>query len=269
MTAFLQHFAFEFRTGVRNKQLLLMNYLFPLGFFLMMGVVMGGINPMFIESMTPGMVVFAVLVATLLGIPDPLVNARESGIYRSYRINGIPAVSILVIPALTTMLHLVIVSGMIVAGASILFDAPLPIHWLDFVLVFFVFAFAQAGVSVLIGVVAPSSRVTVLYSQVFFIPSIILGGLMFPAEMLPETAGKLARLLPAAHAMNAFDGLAMGTGAGFDPWISIAALVVSGLLAFGLSVFLFSWDSRNTDRRGHPALALLCFLPLAITMLVQ
>ena len=74
-----------------------MNYLFPLGFFLMMGFVMGEIIPMFVETMTPAMVVFAVLAATLLGIPDPLVNARESGIFRSYKINGIPTISMLII----------------------------------------------------------------------------------------------------------------------------------------------------------------------------
>jgi len=45
MNAFINHFAFEFRTGIRNKQLLLMNYLFPLGFYLMMGVVMAEIIP--------------------------------------------------------------------------------------------------------------------------------------------------------------------------------------------------------------------------------
>jgi len=102
MTAFLNHFSFEFRTGVRNKTLLLMNYLLPLGFYLMMGFVMGGINPDFSKSMTPAMVVFAILAAAFLGIPDPLVNARENGIFRSYKINGVPAISILVIPALTT-----------------------------------------------------------------------------------------------------------------------------------------------------------------------
>ena len=32
MNAFVNHFLFEFRTGIRNKTLLLMNYLFPPGF---------------------------------------------------------------------------------------------------------------------------------------------------------------------------------------------------------------------------------------------
>ncbi len=268
MTAFLNHFSFEFRTGIRNKTLLLMNYLFPLGFFLMMGFVMGAINPLFIESMTPAMVVFAILAATFLGIPDPLVNARENGIFRNYKINGIPSISILVIPALTTMLHLVIVAAIITAAAAPLFDAPLPVNWLNYVLVFVALAFACAGLSVLIGVISANSRITVLWSQLFFIPSIMLGGMMIPSSMLPEVAAKFAQLLPAAHAMNAFNGLAMGNTADYSPWGSVIILVLTGLMAFALAVYLFSWDSRNTTRRGHPALALLVLLPNLVGLFV-
>jgi len=74
MNAFLHHFAFEFKTGIRDKQLLLMNYLFPLGFYLMMGFIMAEINPLFREDIIPAMVVFAVLASTLLGIPDLAVT---------------------------------------------------------------------------------------------------------------------------------------------------------------------------------------------------
>ena len=268
MTAFINHFSFEFRTGIRNKQLLLMNYLFPLGFFLMMGFVMGGINPLFLDTMTPAMVVFAVLAATLLGIPDPLVNARENGIFRSYKINGVPEISILSIPALTTVLHLSIVAIIITATAPLLFDAPAPVNWLNYLLVFGASAFAMAGISVLIGVVSPNSRVTVLYSQIFFIPSILLAGMMFPYEMLPEGVGAIAQLLPATHAMNAFKGLAMGGVADFNPWMSVLLLLIAGLIAFGLAVYLFSWDRRNATQRGHPLLALLCLLPFVVGMFI-
>lgn len=267
MTAFTNHFSFEFRTGIRNRQLLLMNYLFPIGFFLMMGFVMAGINPLFLDTMTPAMVIFAILAATLLGIPDPLVNARENGIFRSYKINGIPALSILIIPALTTTLHLLVVTVLITLGSSLLFDAPAPDNWANYLLVLVATALSMAGISVLIGVVSPSSRVTVLYSQLFFIPSILLAGLMFPFSMLPEAAAAVARLLPATQAMNAFKALAMGLEADFAPWVSVAALAASGLLAFGLAVYLFSWDSRNSTRRGHPLLALLFLLPFALSLL--
>jgi ABC-2 type transport system permease protein len=268
MNAFANHFSFDFRTGVRNKQLLLMIYLFPLGFYLMMGFVMPVINPLFLETMVPAMVVFAILAATFLGLPDPLVGAREAGIFRSYKINGVPSHSILTIPALTTMLHLVIVALIITASAPLLFDAPLPVNWLNYGLTFVALAFACAGLSLLIGVISPSTRMTVLWSQLIFIPSMLLGGLTLPYSMLPDVAGKIAQLLPATQAMNAFNGLAMGKTADFAPWGSIIVLITSGLLAFGLAIYLFSWDSRNITRRGHPLLALLALLPYVVGLVI-
>lgn len=264
MNAFSHHFAFEFRTGLRNKQLLLMNYLFPLGFYLMMGFIMPGINPPFREVLVPAMVVFSVLSSTLLGIPDPLVNARENGIFRSYKINGIPSLSILVIPAITTILHLTIVAILITATAPFLFDAPLPENWLNYVAIILSTAFACAGISVLIGVVSPNSRMTVLWSQIIFVPSMMLGGLMLPFNMLPAVAGMFARLLPATQAMNALNGLAMGAAADFSPWSSVLILLSSGILGFGLAMHLFSWDSHNTTRRGHPLLAWMVLAPYVI-----
>jgi ABC-2 type transport system permease protein len=264
MNAFIHHFSFEFRSGIRNKQLLMMNYLFPLGFYLMMGFIMADINPPFRAVIIPALLVFSILASTLLGIPDPLVNARENGIFRSYKINGVPSISILVIPALTTILHLVIVAAIITATAPLLFKAPVPVNWLNFIVIFLVMAFTSAGLSVLIGVVSPSSRMTVLWSQLVFLPSMLLGGMMIPYSMLPEAAGKFSQLLPATQAMNAFNGLAMGTTANFSPWGSVVVLLVSGVLAFGLAIFLFSWDSRNTTRRASPLLALLFLLPYVL-----
>ncbi|UCF59869.1 MAG: ABC transporter permease [Anaerolineaceae bacterium] len=264
MSAFINHFSFEFRTGIRNRTLLLMNYLFPLGFYLMMGFIMPAINPLFLDTLIPALVVFAILAATLLGMPDPLVSAREEGIFRSYKINGIPSISILTIPALTTILHLMIVVIIITVTAPFLFDAPLPMNWVNYALTFIAMAVACVGISLLIGVISASTRMTVLWSQLIFIPSMLLGGLMIPYDLLPDVAGKFSQLLPATHAMNAFNGLAMGA-ADYSPWGapwgSVIVLTLSGVLAFALAIYMFNWDRHNTTQRGHPIFALLALLP--------
>jgi len=87
---------------------------------------------------------------------------------------------------------------------------------------------------------------------------------MLPYSMLPDAAGRISQLLPATQAMNAFNGLAMGQEADFSPTGSLILLFLSGVLAFTLANYLFSWDSHNATRRGHPALALLAFLPYAV-----
>ncbi len=264
MSAFAQHFAFEFRNGLRNRSLLLLNYLFPLGFYAMMGVLMTSINPLFTPTMIPAMVVFVVLTSAILGLPSPLVEARDAGIFRSFRINGVPALSILIIPALTTAFHAVIAAAIITVTAKPLFGAPLPSHWPGFILVVLLSAFACAGLGALIGVVSATTRVTVLWSQLIFLPSMMLSGMMVPASMLPTMLARVAALLPATHAMRAFAALAYSQGTPTNPFPSLLALAAGGPLAFALAMALFTWDDRNARRRLPAAVALLILVPYAI-----
>jgi len=261
MNAFAYHFGFDFRVGIRNKALMLMNYLFPLGCYVMFGALLGSINPGFLATIVPAMSAFAVLSGALLGMPDTLVSAREAGIFRSYKINGVPALSILAIPVLTSMLHALLVTVIIALTAPALFDGAAPVNWVGFFLVFLVSAFAFAGIGALIGVISTSTRMTVLFSQLVFLPSMILGGLMLPFSMLPPALAKVALVLPTTYAMDAFGGLAMGQTAGTHPWLSAGILVAGGVLAFGMSIFLFRWDSKNATRKAHPAWAVVAWLP--------
>ncbi len=263
MSAFACHFSFEFRTGIRDRTQLLMNYLFPLGLYVLLGFLMAELNPDFVPTMVPAMILVAILSGTVLSLPTPLVAAREAGIFRSYKINGVPAFSILTIPALTTILHMVVVAVIITTTAPLFFGAPVPVDWPGFILFFLLAAFAHAGLGMLISVISSSARAVVLWSQLVFLPSMLIGGLMIPYSMLPGALGKVALLLPATHAMNAFHELAQNQATALPLWW-ILILLSGGILSFGLANYLFSWDSQNKARRGHPVLALLALLPYAI-----
>jgi ABC-2 type transport system permease protein len=268
MTAFANHFSFEFKTGLRNPTLLLMNYLFPLGFYALMGLVMTQINPLFTDTMIPAMVIFAMMTSTILGLPGPLVESREAGIYRSFKINGVPAFSILIIPVLTTTFHALIAAAIVALTATPLFKGVAPTSWVNLALLSLLTAFTFGAIGALIGVAAANSRGTVLWSQLIFLPSMLLGGLMMPLDMLPQSVRPISSFLPTARAMQAFLGLAYGKETVFNPVTSAIILLVSGLLAFGLAIYLFNWDSRNNARRGHPLMALLILVPYVIGILL-
>jgi ABC-2 type transport system permease protein len=239
-----------------------MNYLFPLGFYAMMGLVMTEINPMFADSMIPAMVVFGVLVATMLGMPSPLVESREAGIFRSYRINGVPALSIISIPAITTVFHVIIVSTVMALTGAPLFGGAAPANWGAFALITVAVALSLAGLGALIGVVAGDSRTVILISQAIFLPSMLIGGLMMPLDILPASVKPFSFLLPATHAMQAYQGFAYDLETIIDPWLSLSVLVVGGVLAFALAIYLFQWDSHNrSERKRRLLLALIAVLP--------
>jgi ABC-2 type transport system permease protein len=260
MKAFAMHLGFEFRFGIRNKTLLLMNYLFPLGLYALLGSLMGEINPGFLTTVIPAMSLFAIMSGALLGMPDTLVNARNAGIFRSYKINGVPVLSLLTIPVITSMLHALLVTAIIAVTAPLIFGGQAIVNWAGFLLVFLVAAFALAGAGALIGVVSSNSRMTVLLSQLVFLPSMILGGLMLPVSILPAALAKVALLLPTSYAMDAFSALAMGQAA-THPWWSLAILASGGTVAFGTAALLVSWDPRNATRRAPVAWAALAVVP--------
>src|SRR5512139_1904077 len=101
MNAFGYHFAYEFKTGLRNPSMLFMSYLFPLGVYVLLALVMTAANPLFKATMIPAMCIFAMLGGGLLAMGGPMVEALDAGVYRSFKINGVPAASIVSIPVLS------------------------------------------------------------------------------------------------------------------------------------------------------------------------
>ena len=269
MNALVYHFGFEFRSSIRNRAKLAVNYLLPLGLYAMMGLIMAPIVPGFREIMIPAMVGVAIMAATTLSLPEPLVTAREAGVFRSYKINGVPAYSILVIPAITTVIHILVVAIIICVTAPLFFNAVLPVNWPGFVITVLIMAFACAGLGVLISVVSPSSQIALLWSNIIFIPSMILSGMTgLPNSMLPAVIRKASQLLPATHGMNAFREISQGLSAGFNPVGSLIILMISGILSFMLAIYLFNWDRHNATRRGHPLWGLIALLPYVVGMFV-
>jgi ABC-2 type transport system permease protein len=234
-----------------------------------MGLVMTQINPIFVDTMLPAMVIFAIIAGTVLGLPGQIVEAREAGIFRAFKINGVPASSILSIPVMAAIFHTLIASLIITVTATPLFGAVAPSNWWAFALITFVTAFTFGAIGALIGVVAGNTRSTVLWSQLIFLPSMLLGGMMVPIDMLPTSALLVSGLLPSTYAMQAYQGLAFGTETVWNPTLSLLVLAVAGVLAFALAIYLFNWDSRNNARRGHPAMGLLVLLPFVVGILLR
>ena len=267
MKAFLHHLAYDFKTGIRDRSLLLMNYLFPLAVFLLISALMVKLNPPFQELMLPAMTLFAILSSALLSLPNTLVGARESGVFRSFRINGVPTGAVLAIPPLGGLVHMAVVALVVAVLGTRLFGGAGPLDAAGYAAAGLLSYFSIAGIGALIGVAAASSRATVLVGQFIYLPSILLGGLMVPQSVLPGALARISLLLPTTHAMRVFEALGMKPGSAGVPWVSLGVLACGGVLSFALAALLFQWDSRASQPNRRAALALLGALPYVAALL--
>lgn len=265
MKAFANHLACEMRSTLRDGGRLLMYHLFPLSFFVLAGSLMTAVNPYFREAMLPAMVLFAVMSASLLAQPSALVQARENGVFRSFRVNGVPSASILAVPLIATAVHVAAASAVIVVVGVHVFAGRPPSSLAGFAAAWVLSYFAYAAIGVLLGVASDRDSSATVLSQLVFIPSILLGGLMVPVRVFPEHLQRLALLFPSTHCMRAFEGL--GGGGEDMPWASLLVLGSSVLVSVGLAQALFEWDSRANRPSRKKFLAVLAIAPYAIAAL--
>lgn len=264
MKAFSIHLLFDLKSGLRDKDLLLMNYLFPLGFYFVIGAIMPKLNPQYTDILIPSMMIFSILVSTVLGMPNSLVTLRNSGIFRSYKINGVSKLSMLAIPTVSTILHTIIVTTIILISAPVLYKTSLPENILGLIMVFIASTITFSGLALLIGVIADNTSVTVIFAQAIFLPSMLIGGLMVPSSFLPESVAKFSRLLPTTYAMDAYEALATKGNASFNPVISLGLLIASGIISFYLSWYLFRLDNNNTSKSKGKIWALGALIPFVL-----
>ena len=258
MNAFTYHLLYDFKTGLRDKGLMLMNYLFPLGFLMLAGLFMTQVNPFFKALMIPGMILFGIMSSTLLNLSSAQIQAREAGIFRSYRVNGVRLSSLVAIPVIGNTIHSLLVSGLITVFSKFLFNAVTPVNWWWFFVVLVACALCLSTLGMLLGVVSSSPRSGILLAQMVFVPSVILGGLMVPSDMIPSNLQFIVSLLPASQGIQAFNNLAMGSGkGGFGP---LVVLLASSVVNLFLCAVLFQWETGNHAGKKK-FLALLALLP--------
>lgn len=248
MKTFFKHLLIDYKMSVRDRTLFLMSYLFPLVFFFFMGTVMTSINPGFKEILFPSMILFTMLTSTVLIVPNVIVTNRENGIYRSYKIYGIKKASIVYLTYLSNLLNNIVVAIIIGLFSGLVFKVDMPkgfSEWLLFIVIGFMVWFTFITLAVLLGNLIKNSKHVVLYAQIIYLPSILLGGLMLDIRDLPENIRSLTYIFPTSHAMNMFNHWSYHREVLTNSFISMGVLIVFSLLFMFLDLKLFKYDYHN------------------------
>ena len=196
MRAFLYGLALQWRLDIRSKTLLITCYFVPLLFFAVMGGIFTSLMPETRETLIASMSIFGISMGALIGVPPTLVETYGSDIIKGYRANGVPVWLPLILTELSACFHLLFMGLILYMAAPLLFDAKTPdepAEYFGALVLFIVVSVAAAGV---IGLAVKEQSRTSMFSILFFLPSILLSGILFPAEALPEAFAAAGNLLP-------------------------------------------------------------------------
>lgn len=198
MNGFLYSLTLQWKLDIRSKSLLVTYYIVPLIFFLLMGGIFTSVMPEMGSTLIQSMIVMSVSMGAFLGLPPSLIETYGSDIKKSYKANGVPIHLGLVTMVFSAFLHLMITCMVILLLAPILFKANLPSQFLLFFLALAIYIFVSFSIGSILGLTVNNQAKLTMIAQLIFLPSIMLSGIMFPSNLLPDFLQAIGRLFPAS-----------------------------------------------------------------------
>ena len=197
MNGFLYGVVLQWKLDLRSRTMLITCYAVPLVFFAIMGGIFTSIMPETVDTLIPSMTVFAVSMGALIGLPPSLAEIYRSDIKNAYQANGVPLALGLVLTNISAFVHLFLMSSILYVIAPIAFDAKVPknpgAHFCGVIILIAI----SLGIASIIGLAVKDMANTSMVSILIFLPSIMLSGIMFPADLLPNVFGIVGKLFPA------------------------------------------------------------------------
>lgn len=203
MSAFLYEIALHWRLNMRSKEILVHFYLVPLVFYIFIGGVFTSIDPEAYKTIIQIMTVFGVTMGGVLGSPYPLIEFYGSENKKAYQVGHIPLWTMAISNFISVMIHLFIMSMIIFFSAPLLFDAPIPGNLTVYFISLFLLLIASLSVGMVFGLFFKSASKMGMATQLVFLPSIMLSGIMFPVTLLPSAMQQIGKLFPATWGFKA------------------------------------------------------------------
>ncbi len=205
MHGFWRHFLITLVLNCRNVQALIFGYVVPVFFLFAFASIFGvqsGQGTQLSHNTMATLLVISVMGGACFGLPITLVNERDRGVWRRYRLTPLSS-GVFVSSTMASRFVLVASSALLqIALAMWIYSLPMPKQTLTLILAFSLVAFAFIGIGLIIAAVANSIGAVQALGQSLFLPMIMIGGVGVPLRMLPSWAQDVSLFLPGIHAVR-------------------------------------------------------------------
>lgn len=200
MKAMLYGIRVQLKMDIRSKTLLVTCYVVPLLFFAIMGGIFTSLMPEAKRTLIQSMTVMGVSMGALIGVPPSMIEVYGTNIKKMYMANGVPLCFGVITLVVSAFIHLMIMSIIIFALAPIVFQATIPSNILLYFTTLVLFVVVSLAISCVLGLAVKNQAKLTMYSQVVFLPSIMLSGIMFSSRLLPSFLESIGKIFPATWA---------------------------------------------------------------------
>jgi ABC-2 type transport system permease protein len=239
--------AVETRLQFRDWSVVTFGLVFPTFLLLVLGFAFPGFrDPIpeldggrLVDLYTPIVLVFILVMVGVPTITGVLAGYRHDGILRRLRTTPVGPTRLLAAQLLAQLSVAAIGVVVAIVAALTLPEVPPPGSWPGVLLALLLAAAAMFAVGLLLGAVVPSTSAAQAASAIAWIPLMVLAGLWFPREGMPELMRRISDFSPGGAGVDAVQQAWFGSGV---PWSALGVLVAFAVVVGGFAALAFRWE---------------------------
>ena len=228
----------------RNPTAAFFSFVLPLIFLFLFGAVFSG-NQANLNVLVPGIAGLSVMATTFNALATQMTFLREQGVLKRVRGTPLPGTSYLsgIIGSAAT--NAVIQILIIIVAGKLFFGLGWPKDWAELAVFTILGVACFAAMGVAFSHVIPNFEAAPAYTNLVFLPMILISGVFFDVDNVPTFLRDIANALPLVHVINGISA-ALVTGAPITDHLSdLAVVAVWTLACVILAVRGFSWSARD------------------------
>lgn len=237
----------ETRLQFRDWSVVTFGLVFPTVLLLVLGFAFPGFrdpNPdldgaRLIDLYTPIVLVFILVMVGVTTIAGVLASYRHDGILRRLRTTPVGPTRLLAAQLAAQLTIAGLGTAFAVVAALVVLDVPAPVSWPGVFVALSLTAATMFAIGLLIGAMVPSTSAAQAVSMVVWMPIMVLAGLWFPREGMPDLMRRISDLSPGGAGVDAVQQAWFGSGV---PLSSLAVLAGFAVVVGGLAAVTFRWE---------------------------
>ncbi|MCL5036922.1 MAG: ABC transporter permease [Chloroflexi bacterium] len=189
--------------------------------------------------MIPGMLCLLLLMVTMISSSLSLVRERESGTIEQLLVSPLRVYEILLGKLLPFVIIVYVELILAVTVGCCWFGVPIRGNLVVFFFLSGIFLMTSLGLGLFISTISRSQEQAMMTAFFFMLPNMWLSGFVFPIDSMPPFFQAVTYLIPLRYIISIVRGIFL-KGVGITVlWPDALALLIMGLLVFGLSVLRF------------------------------
>ncbi|HZR28845.1 MAG TPA: ABC transporter permease [Terriglobales bacterium] len=263
--SYLALIAIDLKLAMRMRAVIFFNYLFPLMFFFIFGMLFHARNhPEAMVQVLSMTLTMGVLGNGLFGGGIRAIQEREMNILRRYKVTPITPAPLLVGAMVTGWAIFLPYIVVMFALAHFYYHMPWPENLASLLVFVSVGQVAFRSIGLVIASVANSMQEGTILVQLCYFPMLFLSGATFPVSMFPRWLQVFTNFIPASYLVNGVKAMMQrGEGVG-GAWKPLAALATTIVVGGFVGMKLFRWEKEEKIRTSAKLWILAVLVPFLL-----